>query len=69
MEYIKFTDEEIKAINKYLTFCVTNNKKCKTCICRHTNVLDNTKQSCYFAAGCFLNSQSLYVENKKLSAG
>lgn len=69
MEYIKFTDKEITAINKYLTFCVTNNKKCKTCICRHTNVLDNTKQSCYFAAGCFLNSQSLYIENKKLSAG
>lgn len=64
-----FTDEEMKAIDKYLTFCVTNNEKCKTCLCSHISVLDNTKRQCYFSAGCFLNSQNLYCENKKLSAG
>lgn len=68
MEYWTFSDEEMKAINKYLTFCVTNNEKCKTCVCHHSNALDNTKFSCYFASGCFLNSQKLYVP-KKLSAG
>lgn len=64
-----FTDEEMKAIDKYLTYCVTNNKKCQTCRYSYISTLDNTKRICYFAAECYPNSQSFYHENKKLSAG
>lgn len=66
---MRFTEEEMNGIQKYLILCVTNNKKCKTCKCRASYLLDDTKSICAFSAGCFLNSQSLYVENKKLSAG
>lgn len=59
-----FSDEEMKAIDKYLRLCVTRNEKCKTCLCRHTNNSNDTEYICYFSAGCFLNSQCLYAPKK-----
>lgn len=61
---MRFTEEEINGIQKYLILCVTNSKKCKTCKCCASYLLDDTKNICAFSAKCFLDSQSLYVSKK-----